>query len=183
MQPIIYDVAVSRDGFIAGPEGDISRFAHDGPVVDDYRARLATYGTALMGRKTYEFGFAYGLSLGQNPYPHMRSIVVSTRLKLPPEAEVEHVSGDVRAVVARLQREARAPLYLCGGGDLAGALVDAGLIDTLCLKRAPFEWGDGVPLFGARGRNPRAVGFVPGSQEPYSSGIMLERWDKRVPIA
>ena len=35
MHPIIYDVAVSLDGFIAGVSGDISKFAHEGPVVDD----------------------------------------------------------------------------------------------------------------------------------------------------
>ena len=31
MPTIIYDVAVSIDGYISGPSGDISRFAHDGP--------------------------------------------------------------------------------------------------------------------------------------------------------
>jgi hypothetical protein len=30
MQPIVYDVAVSIDGFIAGPDSDISRFAEGG---------------------------------------------------------------------------------------------------------------------------------------------------------
>ena len=50
MQPIIHDVAVSIDGFISGPGGDISRFAQGGPVVEDYSARLATYAVAIMGR-------------------------------------------------------------------------------------------------------------------------------------
>lgn len=40
MQPIIYDVAVSMDGFISGPGGDISQFAHEEPVVEDYANRL-----------------------------------------------------------------------------------------------------------------------------------------------
>ena len=34
MQPIIYDVAVSIDGYIAGPEGDISQFPESGDIVE-----------------------------------------------------------------------------------------------------------------------------------------------------
>jgi hypothetical protein len=49
LHPIIYDVAVSVDGFISGESGDISKFAHEGPVVNDYANRLATYKTAIMG--------------------------------------------------------------------------------------------------------------------------------------
>lgn len=41
MQSIIYDVAISIDGYISGPDGDISQFASEGPVVEDYMTRLA----------------------------------------------------------------------------------------------------------------------------------------------
>lgn len=56
MHPIIYRVAVSRDGIIAGPSGDVPRFTFEGPVVDDYQARMRTYRIGIMGRVTYEFG-------------------------------------------------------------------------------------------------------------------------------
>ncbi|MEM9360868.1 MAG: deaminase, partial [Pseudomonadota bacterium] len=71
MQPIVYDIAISLDGFIAGPGGDISQFDSGGPVVRDYEERLQAYAAAIMGRQTYEFGYQYGLRPGQNPYPHM----------------------------------------------------------------------------------------------------------------
>ena len=32
MRPVIYDVAVSVDGFISGPKGGVSAFALEGPV-------------------------------------------------------------------------------------------------------------------------------------------------------
>lgn len=51
MQPIIYDVAVSADGFIAGASQDVSLFPFQGSIVDDYMARLATYSHCIMGRK------------------------------------------------------------------------------------------------------------------------------------
>ncbi len=40
MHPIIYDVAVSIDGYISVPDGEVSGFAHEGAVVDDCHARL-----------------------------------------------------------------------------------------------------------------------------------------------
>jgi len=148
MQPVIYDVAVSMDGFIAGPHGDISRFAHEGPVVDDYAARLRTYSTAIMGRATYEFGYRHGLQPGRNPYPWMRTIVVSTALDLPAKAEVEVVRARPDEFVRSLKAHAKAPIYLCGGGVFAASMMEAGLIDRIRLKRAPILLGGGASLFG-----------------------------------
>ena len=147
MQPIIYDVAVSVDGFISGPDGDISKFAHEGPVVDDYSARLATYGTAIMGRHTYEFGYGFGLEPGQNPYPHMKTVVFSETLIVPDDAEILVVRAPVEPVLRKLKQESDAPVYLCGGGQFAGTVLDLGLIDRLRLKRAPILLGTGVRLF------------------------------------
>ena len=145
MQPIIYDVAVSADGYISGAGGDVSGFPHHGAIVDAYRARLATYGTVLMGRATYEFGLAYGLSPGANPYPGMRAFVVSTGMEPPDDADFEMLP-DLDAV-ASIRAAADRPVYLCGGGILAGAMLARGLIDEIVLKRAPILLGAGVPLF------------------------------------
>lgn len=151
MQPLIYDVAVSIDGFISGPSvngiPDVSRFPHEGSIVEDYKARLATYAIALMGRATYEFGYAFGLPPGANPYPTMRSFVVSQSIQVPAGSDVEVIHDDALAAVRTLKSESTGPLYLCGGGILAGALLNAGLINRLRLKRAPTLLGAGVPLF------------------------------------
>lgn len=144
MQPIIYDVAVSADGFIAGPNSDVSAFPHQGAIVDDYLARLATYSTALMGRLTYEFGLNQGLALGANPYPAMRCIVVSSTLSLPGN-NVE-VWRDLSGLQS-LRETAPGPIYLCGGGVLASAIAAAGHLTHLTLKRAPVVLGAGTPLF------------------------------------
>ncbi|WP_306045303.1 dihydrofolate reductase family protein [Nioella sp. MMSF_3534] len=148
MHPVIYDVAVSVDGYISGPEGDISGFAHEGPVVEDYVARLAGYATAIMGRGTYEFGYRFGMEPGQNPYGHMRTHVYSERLNLPEKRAVILHRGAGRAQVAEVIRGSDGPVYLCGGGAFAGALLGWGLIDRLRVKRAPIVLGGGTRLFG-----------------------------------
>lgn len=147
MQPIIYDVAVSIDGFIAGRDGDISGFAESGPVVDDYLARLETYACAIMGRATYEFGYRFGVKPGDNPYPHMDCHVLSQTLTLPAGSSVELVREPAVDRARRLKTLSSGPIYLCGGGRLAGSLMEVGLIDILRLKRAPIAFGCGVRLF------------------------------------
>lgn len=147
MPRIIYDVAVTLDGLIAGPDGDITRFPGDGPVVEDYLARLHTYGTAIMGRATYEFGYRFGMSPGTNPYPHMRTLVFSDRLALPETRAVEVVRGNATLHLRTLAAGEGRDIYLCGGGRLAGSLLSAGLIDVLRIKRAPILYRTGTPLF------------------------------------
>jgi len=102
-----------------------------------------------MGRRTYEFGYAHGLSPGANPYPAQRTFVFSSSIQLPETAEVEIVRTDALKTIDRLQATSAGPLYLCGGGDFAGWLLSEGRIATLRLKRAPVFYGSGVRLFGS----------------------------------
>lgn len=66
MRKITYYVAISLDGFIAGPDGDISGFVQQGEGVNQYLQDLQAFDTVIMGRKTYEFGYAYGLQPGSS---------------------------------------------------------------------------------------------------------------------
>ena len=72
MRRIVYYVAASIDGFISGPDGDIAGFVEGGSGVDKYLDDLGRFDTVIMGRKTYEFGYRFGLQPGQPAYPHMR---------------------------------------------------------------------------------------------------------------
>jgi dihydrofolate reductase len=147
VRPIIYDVAVSLDGFIAGLGGDISAFPSEGDHVAAYLARLQTYGTVIMGRRTYEFGYRFGLKPGARAYPHMDHHIFSRTLALPPEREVDVVRDGWRDHLEALRRRSGGVIYLCGGGAFAGLLAREGLIDRLRLKIAPAVLGTGTPLF------------------------------------
>lgn len=171
MHPIIYDVAVSLDGYISGPDGDVSGFAQGGPVVDDYVARLATYSVAIMGRATYEFGYHYGMEPGQNPYSSLTTYVFSDTLVLPTSSDVAVLPAADHAAIMGLKRDASGPIYLCGGGAFAGALLEMGLIDLVRLKRAPLVLGGGVPLFSGVG----ACAFESRLEtRVYTSGYVFE---------
>lgn len=148
MFPVIYDVAVSIDGFIAGPGGTVSDFPHSGPMVDAYLERLGQYRAAIMGRASYEVGLAYGLAPGEAPYPGMaETLVFSSTLTLPEGAPVRATRAAPEEEIARLRQTAGGPIYLVGGGHFAASLAARCLIDRLRLKRAPILLGGGTPLF------------------------------------
>lgn len=148
MAALVYDVAISVDGFIAQADGSVGTFLQTGPHVEAYLDRLSAYAAVIMGRKTYEFGYAWGLKPGDKPYPHLRTSVVSSTLDLPPESDIGIIRSDLINSIAALKESCDGDIYLCGGGALAGELVQARLLDRLILKVNPIVLGQGIGLFG-----------------------------------
>lgn len=174
MRQLVYDVATSLDGFICGPEEDISRFPYEGEHVDAYLERLKGYDSVVMGRRTYEFGYRFGMNPGDKAYPHMSHHVFSRTLQLPQTSEIEVVREGWLERVDALKASDGGPIYLCGGGELAGYLLDHGRIDRLIVKLNPILLGEGVSLFGGASlaQPLRAV-----ASERYASGVVLLTYD------
>jgi len=147
MRKIVYYVASSIDGFISGLNDDISGFIESGNGVDKYLEDLANFDTVIMGRNTYEFGYKYGLQPGQPAYPHMKHYIFSNSLKLENSHKQVQVKSLNLSEINKLQREEGTDIYLCGGGQLAGWLLENKKIDTLKLKFNPLVLGKGVKLF------------------------------------
>jgi len=149
MKKIVYYVATSLDGFIAGVNDDISKFMASGEGVNNYLAELQNFQTVIMGRRTYEFGYQYGMIPGQPAYPHMQHYIFSNSLRFDTIADNVNIVELSIAQVEKIKQEALTDIYLCGGGQLAGWLLDYGLIDILKIKLNPIILGDGIPLFGS----------------------------------
>lgn len=148
MPKIVYYVASSLDGFISGPNGDVSKFAPGGKGVEKYQSDLLDFETVIMGRRTYEFGYQYGLIPGQPAYPHMEHHIFSDSMKLDDLDEKVHIEPLSLDKVRAICDAASSDVYLCGGGQFAGWLLDHGLIDQLKIKLNPIVLGSGVKLFG-----------------------------------
>lgn len=186
MRELTYYIAVSLDGRIAAPDGAFDAFPVEGDHIDmifrEYRDTLpgvglemigaeadnARFDTILMGWDTYAIG---GLP---DPYPHLRQYVF-TREHLDAEvpSHITVTDDDPVDVVRRLKaEETGSGIYLCGGGVLAGALVDE--IDRLVLKVNPVVLGDGIPLFAGGGYDPH--GFELTAATPYASGVVVTEY-------
>lgn len=173
MRRIIYDVAVSLDGFIAGPDGDISAFPAEGDHLQPYLDRLAIYQTAIMGRGTYEFGYRYGLKPGARAYPHMDHYIFSRGISLPADCAVTVVREGWIAELDALRGDGHGDIYLCGGGAFAGFVATHGFLDLLRLKIAPVVIGSGIRLFeGLVTKN----SLERISITPYANGVVLAEY-------
>lgn len=149
MRKINYYVATSLDGYIAGKNEDISMFVQKGPGVEKYQQDLLTFDTIIMGRKTYEFGYKYGLTPGQPAYPHLKHFIFSNSLEFESaHPQVKVLPVEVREI-QKLKAESGTDIYLCGGGEFAGWLLENKQIDTLTIKFNPIILGDGIRLFGS----------------------------------
>jgi dihydrofolate reductase len=145
MRKLKYHVATTLDGFIAHQDHTIDGFVAEGEHLTDYLESLRNdYDIVLMGRRTYEFGFQFGVT---NPYPWMKQYVLSRTMERSPDPNVKLVSQNIIDFVRELKAGTGKDIYLCGGADLAGRLIAEGLIDEIILKLNPVVFGSGIPLF------------------------------------
>ncbi len=147
MRNIVYYVATSLDGYICGPNEDISGFVQEGSGVEEYLTDLKEFDTVIMGRRTYEFGYQFGLVPGQPAYTHMDHYIFSESLKLENPSDKVNVIGRDLDFIKALKDEAGSDIYLCGGAIFAGWLLEHQLIDKLKVKINPFIAGHGTPMF------------------------------------
>lgn len=136
-----YQVAVSLDGFIAGPNGEYDWIVAD-PAVD-FATLYKQFDTAVMGRKTYEVVTAQG---GDGAIPGLDVVVFSRSLPAATRPGVRIVGEDPREVVAALKAKPGRDIWLFGGGALFRSLLDAGLVDTVEVAVMPVLLGAGIPL-------------------------------------
>ena len=166
MQKLTYYVASTLDGFIAREDGSFSDFPFDEELIADFFATIETFGTVLMGRKTYDVGLQAGKT---SPYPSLRQIVFSRSMEESPDSAVELVRDGALDRIRALKEEDGAGIWLCGGGHLATQCLEAGLIDELILKLNPIVFGRGIPLFD---KNVNVGTLELAASKAYASGIM-----------
>ncbi|MET9329113.1 dihydrofolate reductase family protein [Tsukamurella sp. NPDC003166] len=195
MRKLVYLVASTLDGFIAGPDGtDPTGPGGFWPIPQDYLEHLiAEYPEALPvqarealgisgpgahfdcvveGRKSYEIGLAAGIP---DAFPHLRHIVFSRTLTEAPAPAVELVADDPITTIRALKAQGGKDIWLVGGAQLAGALYRE--IDRIVLKLAPLTIGSGVPIFSAGAEfDPRAWALTDRTVIP--SGAMFLTYDR-----
>jgi dihydrofolate reductase len=171
MRRVLYRVAASLDGYIAGPHGELDWIVSD-PAID-FAAIYEGVDTVLLGRRTYELT----QQPGAPPWPADWHIYVFSRT-LPPaqHSGVTVISGNAGAAVAALRAAPGREIWLFGGGSLFRSLLQAKQVDIVEVAIIPVMLGGGVPLLET-GAPLTRLSLV--HSQSYPSGLVSLRYEVR----
>ncbi|MFK8844763.1 dihydrofolate reductase family protein [Streptomyces sp. Ac-502] len=192
MRKLTYFVACSIDGFIGDPSGDASSMmryvdeefleflkteypetvsAEGRAVLDFHDAGNQQFDTVIQGRGSYQVGLDAGVT---SPYGHLREYVASRSLGTSPDPNVHLITDDLVGTVRALKaEEGGLGIWLCGGSQLAGDLLDE--VDELVIKTYPQVYGSGMPMFGA---DFRATDFTLDSVRTFGNGVLVRKYSR-----
>ena len=169
MRRVRYRVAMSLDGFIAGPNGEIDWILPDPDV--DFATIYAGFDVALLGRRTYELT----QQPGAPPWPPAWDVYVASRTLRPTEHPAVYVIGDeIKSTVSRLRAARGRDIWLFGGGVLAASLLAMNLVDVVEMAIMPVVLGAGIPVVD---RVARRVPLHLTRMQQSSAGIVHLQYD------
>jgi len=143
MRKISYGVAMSLDGYIAGPNGEDDWIVKDPEI--DFGAMFAKYDTLVMGRKTFQRMVRGGYA----SMPSMKIVVFSKTLRAADYPGVTIVAEKMEEVVRDLRDAPGKDIWLFGGGSLFHTFLEKGFVDTVEVGLIPVLLGGGIPLLPA----------------------------------
>ena len=136
MRRIRYAVAISLDGYIAGPKDEADWIIVDPDI--DFSALFKQFDTFLVGRRTFEMM----ARAGRGQTPGMKTLVFSRTLRQHDYPGVKVVAEKLEETLDALRAEPGKDIWLFGGGSLFRSLLDAGLVDGGRHHAGPSRRGD-----------------------------------------
>lgn len=158
MGRIIFDTATTINGWIADEQNSLAwLFAVENGDAPDEGLFPADAAVLVEGSTTYEWILAEEDILAhperwQNFHGDKTTFVFTTRdLPVPEGADVRFVSGPVADALPAIREAAGdRDIWVVGGGDLAGQLLDIGALDEIAISVAPVALTGGAPLLPRR---------------------------------
>ena len=151
MKRIILNLAVTLDGYIEGPNGEI-----DWCIMDDdmnFDAFIESVDTILYGRVSYD---AWGnfqpdentssaeKIMWQNIHSKNKFVFSSQNRT---NEKATFISSDIANKVAEIKEQGGKDIWLYGGANLIKSFINWGLIDIYKISVHPIALGRGKPLF------------------------------------
>jgi dihydrofolate reductase len=164
MRRVRYVVAMSLDGYIAGPNGEADWIIMDPDI--DFRALFEQFDTFLLGRRTFE-----GMRVAGGGGQGEQTIVFSRTLHQQDYPNLTIVSENPEQALADLRSKPGKDIWLFGGGSLFRSLLEARLVDAVEVSVIPVLLGEGIPLLPPKRSSERFKLKLAGSRT-FKTGIV-----------
>jgi dihydrofolate reductase len=152
---IIVYIAVSADGFISRPDGDVAWLDRPRPKGNYGMGEFfKTIDTILWGRKTYAKGIEMGMRAGGFG-PGIKNYVFSRQPQKSLLRGFEWINEPVKTFAQRLRAQPGKDIWMMGGGRIIASFLDEGEIDEFSIHVIPILIGEGIPLVQPRHRSIR----------------------------
>ncbi|MEN2768227.1 dihydrofolate reductase family protein [Ornithinibacillus xuwenensis] len=149
---VILDLAVTLDGFIEGPNGEVDWCIMDPDM--DFTKFLNQIDTILYGRKSYDIWGQYiPKSEDSDAEKEMWSLVhgkekyVFSRTQKDANDQTIFINDNIVEEVKKLKEKLGKDIWLYGGSSLITTFIKLGLVDEFRLSVHPVVLGEGKPLF------------------------------------
>jgi dihydrofolate reductase len=163
MGKVVFDISMSLDGFITGPNmrpdepmGDGGERLHEWAFGGDERSRelLAEAGresgAVICGRNTYDHSVPWWGADGPTGQARLPVFVVthSEPDEQPENGVYRFVTGGIEAALQQAREIAGdKTVAVMGGADLGRQAIRAGLVDEISIHLVPVLFGGGMRLF------------------------------------
>lgn len=151
---VILDLAVSLDGYIEGPNGEIDWCIMDPEM--NFNTFLKQIDAIIYGRKSYDLWGTYTPQLGNEEHGdysmwqeiHSKQKYVFTHQKSLVSADAVYIgSEDMRVNIDKIKAQQTKDIWLYGGSNIITSFINNNLIDEYRLSIHPVVLGSGIPLF------------------------------------
>jgi dihydrofolate reductase len=156
MRKIILNLAVTLDGFIEGPNGEIDWCIMDeGEMGEDsvFDKFLDSIDAIFYGRISYDMWGQYQPSANASSFEKKLWKNVHSKKKYvfsenpKPDGKATFISSGIVTNVNEIKNEPGKNIWLYGGGGLITSFMNLKLVDSLLLAVHPVILGAGKPLF------------------------------------
>ncbi len=174
MRKVILDLAVTLDGFIEGPNGEV-----DWCIMDEemgFHRFLSEIDTILYGRKSYDL---WGEYIPSDTAPecekqiwalvHSKKKIVFSATRAEIGGPVQYITHNIEEEIKKLKQKSGKDMWLYGGASLISAFINLGLVDEFRLSVHPVILGAGKPLFEGLQKK---TGLKLKDVRAYSSGVV-----------
>lgn len=143
---IVY-IAMSVDGYIAGPSDDLSFLNAVQAAGEDYGYHQFMSGieTVILGRKTYDWVMT---QVDEFPHVNLETYVI-TRTQKAAVGKTQFYTGDLSVLINKLKEKEGGNIFIDGGAQLVQSLLQLKLVDEMIISIIPVLLGAGTKLFAS----------------------------------